>query len=189
MQVRAHVGSLPEQNIGQRLFGTVAPLTHYGEGEGSYACIESVGPPKSTALASAIGGVRALENRLLFAGGVDRLMNNADANHDRVVDVSDLGVLASNWQTAVPFFSFADFNYDGMVDVIDLGVLATNWQKSLPAAGAPALRQPADAGNGVVGVIGSPTNPFFPETTPMPDPQHKSKQPERLQVIAEDLFG
>jgi parallel beta-helix repeat protein len=57
-----------------------------------------------------------------------------DANHDRIVDVTDLGVLASNWQgTHAWTFSQGDFNYDFKVDVSDLGILATNWQKSLPA--------------------------------------------------------
>src|SRR3954468_4279974 len=56
-----------------------------------------------------------------------------DANRDRVVDVADLGVLATNWQSESRTFSQADFSYDGKVDVEDLGILATNWRKSLPA--------------------------------------------------------
>jgi len=57
-----------------------------------------------------------------------------DANHDRHVDVTDLGVLATNWQGSGKTFSDGDFNYDGVVDVTDLGILATNWQKSLPSS-------------------------------------------------------
>ena len=56
-----------------------------------------------------------------------------DANHDGRVDVTDLGILATNWQSSGKNFSQGDFNYDGVVDVTDLGILATNWQKSLPA--------------------------------------------------------
>lgn len=56
----------------------------------------------------------------------------ADANRDRVVNVADLGVLATNWQQEPRTFSQGDFSYDGKVDVEDLGILATNWQKSLP---------------------------------------------------------
>jgi uncharacterized delta-60 repeat protein len=64
-----------------------------------------------------------------------------DANRDRVVDVSDLGILATNWQQSPRTFSQADFSYDGVVDVTDLGILATNWQKTLPApAGGSAIR-------------------------------------------------
>jgi hypothetical protein len=64
-----------------------------------------------------------------------------DANHDRVVDVSDLGILATNWQGTGKTFNQGDFNYDGIVDVSDLGILATNWQKSLPAISAPAAME------------------------------------------------
>ena len=60
-----------------------------------------------------------------------------DANRDRVVDVTDLGILATNWQGTGKNFAQADFNYDGIVDVSDLGILATNWQKTLAA---PALK-------------------------------------------------
>jgi len=55
-----------------------------------------------------------------------------DANHDRTVDVSDLGILATNWQLSSRTFSQGDFNYDGVVDVTDLGILATNWQLTSP---------------------------------------------------------
>jgi len=68
----------------------------------------------------------------------------ADANGDQKVDVTDLGVLATNWQSSGQTFSTGDFNYDGRVDVTDLGILATNWQKSLggppPAAPIAAAR-------------------------------------------------
>lgn len=60
-----------------------------------------------------------------------------DANHDRAVDVTDLGLLASNWQGTGKTFSQADFNYDGRVDVTDLGILATKWQQSLAAVPTP----------------------------------------------------
>jgi fibronectin-binding autotransporter adhesin len=50
-----------------------------------------------------------------------------DANLDGQVDVTDLGALATNWQTSSPWAG-GDFNYDGFVDVSDLGALATNWQ-------------------------------------------------------------
>lgn len=56
-----------------------------------------------------------------------------DANRDRVVDITDLGILATNWQQPLRTFSQGDFNYDGTVDLADLGILATNWQKNVPA--------------------------------------------------------
>jgi autotransporter-associated beta strand protein len=50
-----------------------------------------------------------------------------DANLDGQVDVTDLGSLATNWQSA-SFWTGGDFNYDGFIDVTDLGLLATTWQ-------------------------------------------------------------
>src|SRR5262249_13982050 len=43
-----------------------------------------------------------------------------DANLDGQVDVTDLGSLATNWQTS-SIWAGGDFNYDGFVDVTDLG--------------------------------------------------------------------
>ncbi len=65
-----------------------------------------------------------------------------DANHDRVVDISDLGMLATNWQGSGKTFAEGDFNYDSIVDISDLGILATNWQKSLAAPSQPATAPP-----------------------------------------------
>jgi hypothetical protein len=77
-------------------------------------------------------------NNLAAPATFDFYVLAGDANHDRVVDVSDLGILATFWQESGRTFASGDFNYDGMVDVSDLGILATNWQKSLAA---PSARQ------------------------------------------------
>ncbi len=63
-----------------------------------------------------------------------------DANRDRTVDISDLGILATNWQGSGKTFAQGDFNYDGIVDISDLGILATSWQKSLAAPSQPVIR-------------------------------------------------
>jgi len=53
-----------------------------------------------------------------------------DANRDGVVDVRDLGILATNYGMASGAqWSQGDFNGDGAVNVVDLGVLATNYLK------------------------------------------------------------
>lgn len=65
-----------------------------------------------------------------------------DANHDRVVDIVDLGILSSNWQQTGTTFAQGDFNDDGIVDIVDLGILSTNWQKSLPAQIVNAIQPP-----------------------------------------------
>jgi hypothetical protein len=56
-----------------------------------------------------------------------QLTFSGDANLDGKVDVTDLGALATHWQTS-DVWTGGDFNYDGFVDVSDLGALATNWQ-------------------------------------------------------------
>ncbi len=50
-----------------------------------------------------------------------------DANLDGQVDISDLGALATAWQTS-SVWTGGDFGYSGFVDISDLGILATNWQ-------------------------------------------------------------
>lgn len=69
---------------------------------------------------------------------MDFFVLGGDANRDRVVDITDLGILATNWQQSPRVFSQGDFNGDGVVDITDLGLLATNWQKTQPAPAAPA---------------------------------------------------
>ncbi len=71
-----------------------------------------------------------------------------DANHDRVVDFSDLLLLAANYNQSPRTFSQADFNYDGSVDFSDLLILASRYNQSLPtsppAQAAPVRRAPRD---------------------------------------------
>lgn len=62
----------------------------------------------------------------------DNITMEGDANFDGIVDVSDLGILASNYGTTVDggvdeVFTWdkGDFNWDGEVNATDLGILAT----------------------------------------------------------------
>jgi hypothetical protein len=54
-----------------------------------------------------------------------------DANHDRKVDITDLGIVGTNWQQSQRTWSQGDFNYDGLVDITDLGMVGSNWQTQL----------------------------------------------------------
>jgi autotransporter-associated beta strand protein len=67
-----------------------------------------------------------------------------DVNLDGQVDVGDLGVLATNWQTIQPW-SGGDFDYNGSVDVNDLGLLATNWQAGVGTPLGPSFGEAAAA--------------------------------------------
>jgi hypothetical protein len=66
-----------------------------------------------------------------------------DANHDRYVDIVDLGVLGTNWQQSPRAWQQGDFTYDGKVDIVDLGIVGTNWQTYLAfppvSSGSPAI--------------------------------------------------
>jgi hypothetical protein len=63
-----------------------------------------------------------------------------DANGDGAVDVTDLGILAKNYDTLTgATWAMCDFNGDGAVDVTDLGILAKNYDW---AAGASSVPEP-----------------------------------------------
>jgi hypothetical protein len=61
-----------------------------------------------------------------------------DTNLDGQVDITDLGNLASAWQTSSTWTG-GDFNHDGSVDVADLGMLATNWQAGVGSPLGPSF--------------------------------------------------
>jgi hypothetical protein len=85
--------------------------------------------------------------------GTSKLLDG-DTDFNGIVDVADLGTLATNWQTGVDRWSLGDFDFNGSVDVNDLGMLATNWQQStagpslasaLAGLGLPATAVPEPA--------------------------------------------
>jgi hypothetical protein len=55
-----------------------------------------------------------------------------DTNLDGQVDTTDLGALATAWQTNAPWTG-GDSDYSGFVDITDLGMLASNWQAGVGA--------------------------------------------------------
>jgi hypothetical protein len=71
-----------------------------------------------------------------------------DANLDGVVDVADLGILASHWQLT-GFWTDGDFDNSGLIDVADLGILASNWQHGSDESSAGASLQAALEGVGM----------------------------------------
>ncbi|HSV16260.1 MAG TPA: hypothetical protein VLI90_18500 [Tepidisphaeraceae bacterium] len=86
-----------------------------------------------------------------------------DANSDQKVDVGDLGVLATNYNTtAGATWAMGDFDGNGRVDVADLGALATYYGQSSADSPAPALAlsstsavpEPAATGLAAMVVVG-----------------------------------
>lgn len=63
----------------------------------------------------------------------------ADANADDMVDVGDMGILATNYGRTGATWSAGDFNADGVVDVGDLGILASQYGWSGGAGGAAGI--------------------------------------------------
>lgn len=64
---------------------------------------------------------------------MDFFVLTGDVNHDRVVDVRDLGILSQNYgKTSGATFATGDLNGDGRVDVLDLGILSQRYGSSLP---------------------------------------------------------
>lgn len=111
---------------------------------------------------SLAGGDFAVGYMSLSGGSVEvRFTLAADANLDGNVDVSDLGILATNYgKSTGQNWSTGDFTGDGGVDVSDLGVLATEYGKSLPTTAVAA-------------VVGSITS--MPQTTPASHGQKHGK--------------
>jgi len=112
-----------------------------------------------TPAGNAVGyGDNAVLNKTTFGGvTVDasslliKYTYGGDSNLDGQVDVTDLGALATSWQTSAPWTG-GDFNYDGFVDVSDLGILATNWQKGVGNPLGPGSLSQALAEVGLSGV-------------------------------------
>jgi hypothetical protein len=65
---------------------------------------------------------------------------SGDADLNGQVDVADLGVLASNWQSAAAWTG-GDFDYSSFVDVADLGLLASNWQAGVGIPLGPSFEE------------------------------------------------
>jgi autotransporter-associated beta strand protein len=74
-----------------------------------------------------------------------------DANLDEQVDITDLGLLATNWQTT-NVWTGGDFDYSGFVDITDLGMLASNWQAGVAAPSEPTDSDPWAFADAIVGL-------------------------------------
>ncbi len=78
-----------------------------------------------------------VDNFLVTLGG-DTGGLAADFNEDGIVDLLDLDVLGSNWQSTGATKATGDANGDGTVDLLDLDVLGGQWQQSSSFAEALA---------------------------------------------------
>ena len=62
------------------------------------------------------------------------LLKNAgcDVTEDGTVDISDLAIVASAFNTSPPAIPSADLNQDGIVDIYDLVIVSKNYGSSMP---------------------------------------------------------
>ncbi len=168
------VSDLSVQNLGSGAMATVSGLSYDAVSNTatfSLAGLLADGNYRATLGAGGISDVpgNGLDGDGNGSGGDDFTSGffflRGDANHDRVVDITDLGILATNWQGSGKTFAQGDFNYDGLVDISDLGILASNWQKSvaapaLPLASAGRSRVAARSVNRVIDLLDSPQTPL-----------------------------
>jgi subtilisin family serine protease len=83
-------------------------------------------------------------NPLAGNTALDFFFMEGDANHDKLVNLSDFNVLAGNFGQSNKTFSQGDFTYDGLVNLADFNILATQFGKSL----TPIMSVSNSGGNG-----------------------------------------
>lgn len=98
---------------------------------------DSVSATDSSILAGASGGNFCSAGRYR-AAYLFLPASPGDADLDGAVTLSDLGVLAHNWQQSHCGWGEGDFNADGSVNLLDLTLLAGNWEtgRSVPEPAA-----------------------------------------------------
>jgi hypothetical protein len=79
-----------------------------------------------------------------------------DANLSGVVDGTDFGIVAANFNKGVSGWDEGDFNYDGVVDGTDFGDLAANFNKGASGADAVAALDAFAAANGLLADVPEP---------------------------------
>ncbi len=114
--------------------------------------------PKLYGGATGFAGVVIIEDPQPLNVSVDDFASwdslKGDFNLDGYVDVTDLGILATNYNlTSGGTVFLGDSTFDGMVNVSDLGVLATYYNTNVWAAAGAAVPEPTTMTMLVLGVL------------------------------------
>jgi hypothetical protein len=78
---------------------------------------------------------------------LDRLAG--DVNNDNVVNIFDINLISSNWNTAGPT---GDGNYDGTVNIFDINLVSSHWGNMSPG-NATAVPEPSTLALLAIGVV------------------------------------
>ena len=81
-----------------------------------------------------------------------------DANLDGVVDGTDFGILAANFNKGVTGWDQGDFDYDNVVDGSDFGFMAANFNKGASGAAAWQAVEAFAAANGLLADVPEPAS-------------------------------
>jgi autotransporter-associated beta strand protein len=81
-----------------------------------------------------------------------------DANLSGVVDGTDFGIVAANFNKGVTGWDQGDFNYDNVVDGTDFGDLASNFNKGASGAAAVAALDAFAAAHGLLADVPEPAS-------------------------------
>ncbi|HEY7090651.1 MAG TPA: glycoside hydrolase family 44 protein [Tepidisphaeraceae bacterium] len=125
--------------------GPAVPVTLLGYDSASNTATFSLPTPlpdgnyRATIAAGSIEDVS--HNPSTSASSSDFFVLAGDANHDRKVNETDLGILSLNWGQTGRTFSQGNFDYspDGLVNIDDLNILASHWQQTLALPTASPL--------------------------------------------------
>jgi hypothetical protein len=126
----ASLGVVPDGALGALTVGT--PLYASATNAVTFALGGSTPDGNYTATLLPTGVTDLAGNALETPAVVNFFILPGDANRDRSVNATDLGILSLNWQGTGKTFSQGDFNADGVVDLRDLYILSTHWQQTLP---------------------------------------------------------
>jgi hypothetical protein len=61
---------------------------------------------------------------------------SGDANEDGVVNIFDINLISSNWNTSGPA---GDANYDGVVNIFDINAVSSHWNNTLAGGSSAAV--------------------------------------------------
>ena len=105
---------------------------------------------RSLGAAFLAGGATDLSFRYNLAGGgpdykqyqgsvVYQQVLRGDANSDKIVNIFDINMVSSQWNTTGPN---GDVNFDGIVNIFDINLISSSWNSSIPGA-ATAVPEPS----------------------------------------------